>query len=74
MEKLYLIVNDRKELIEDTIIEKYNLKKGFLSPFTRAPIVDEYNDYSKEVKEKIKEKADLSNSDDGIDEMVSIAT
>ena len=69
MEDLYLLVNNGKELIEEEIIEKYELTKGTLSPFTKCPIVNEYGEYYKEEKELQDEKTDLSNPDDAIAEM-----
>ncbi len=69
MENLYILINNNYDLIDEKIVEKYELTKGTLSPYTRSPIVNEQGEYYKENKENEEEKPDLSNPDDGVDEM-----
>lgn len=48
MEDLYLKLNNHATPIDDSIVEKYALEKGSLSPFTRTPIVNRYGDATHE--------------------------
>lgn len=67
MEELYIETKDGKQKIDNNIVEKYDLKKGTLSPFTREPLVDKFGDFTRE--ELPKEVVSLNQGDDEIDEM-----
>lgn len=67
MEKLFVETKDGKLKIDDSIVEKYDLKKGTLSPFTQNHIVDKNGDFNRE--EPSEEKFSLNQGDDEIDEM-----
>jgi len=47
MEEVYIETPNGKYPIEKNIIEKYNLTKGMLSPFSRYRLVDKTGDFSK---------------------------
>ena len=68
MDNLYILIKGNYNLIDNELVKKYDLSKGTLSPFTRSPIVNEYGEYYKEKSEN-EEIPDLSNPDDGVDEM-----
>lgn len=53
--------------LEDSIVEKYDLKKGTMSPFTQNRIVGKNGDFKRE--EPPKEKPILNHGDDEIEEM-----
>lgn len=72
MEKLYLETNSEYVPIDQAFIEKYNLEKGTLSPFTNSRIVGHNGDFHREPhKEDIesKEVREKGFPDDGIDQM-----
>ncbi len=45
MEKLYIEIDNQRIPISEDIIEKYNLKKGMYTPYTKSRIVDENGDF-----------------------------
>lgn len=50
MDDLYVKTNDGNIQISKEIIDKYNLKQGTLSPFTRFRVVDKDGFYDNEYK------------------------
>lgn len=67
MAKLFLEYHNEKYPIPDSMVKKYQLDQGMISPFTRGRIVNEYGEFYK--IEPPKEVADLSLEEDGVDEM-----
>ncbi len=67
MEKLYIETKNGNIPIDKDIIEKYDLKKGTLSPFTNNHILGEDGDFVRE--DPPKEKASLNQGDDEIEDM-----
>lgn len=58
MDELFVKTISGLSPIERQIVDKYSLRKGFLSPFMRFPIVDSNNDATPKVS-----KPELSESD-----------
>lgn len=68
MEHLYLETAKGIVQIDDSIVEKYNLEKGTLSPFTHNCIVDYNGEFIR--KEPPKEnRPSLMQGDDDVDTM-----
>jgi hypothetical protein len=67
MEELFIETKEGRLKIDNTIVEKYDLKKGTLSPFSRKPLVDRYGDFTRE--EPFREEVSLNQGDDEIEEM-----
>lgn len=67
MEELYIKTKEGMQKIDNSIVEKYDLKKGTLSPFSRSTLVNENGDAKRE--EQPKEVVSLNQGDDEIDEM-----
>lgn len=67
MEELYIETKNGNLRIDDAFIQKYNLKKGTLSPFTRSRIVGKNGDFHRE--DLSEEKESISQVDDEIKEM-----
>ena len=66
MEKLYLETESEIIQIDQEIIDKYNLKQGTISPFTRYRIVDKNGKFlSKIYNEKDKTDTDISEMPEG---------
>lgn len=66
MKELYLKTDDDLVLIDPKLIEKYNLKEGDLSPYTRQRVVDKNGNYPKYDKDdKDKTDTDVSQMPEG---------
>lgn len=57
MKELYLQTDNELVLIDPKLIEKYNLKEGSLSPFSRQRVVDK-NGYYPKINKDDKDKTD----------------
>ncbi|WFR59366.1 hypothetical protein QA584_09830 [Anaerocolumna sp. AGMB13025] len=67
MEELYLETKEGKVKIDDRIAQKYDLKKGTVSPFTQNHIVDKAGEFKRE--EPPKKRDSINQGDDEIEEM-----
>lgn len=67
MEELFVETREGNVKIDDGIVEKYDLKKGTLSPFTQSHIVDKHGDFKRE--DPPREEVSLNQGDDEIEEM-----
>ncbi len=67
MEELFVKTKDGNVKIDDSIVKKYDLKKGTLSPFTQSHIVDKNGDFTRE--DPPGELVSLNQGDDEIEEM-----
>jgi hypothetical protein len=67
MKEIYLETKEGRIKIDDRIAQKYDLKKGTVSPFTQNHIVDKSGDFN---REDPPEKIDsINQGDDDIKEM-----
>lgn len=62
MEKLFLELNDDRVPLSEDMVQKYDLKKGMYSPFTRNRIVNEKGDFivEKHKKDETFEKQEVN--------------
>ncbi|MGB8455812.1 MAG: hypothetical protein WCD89_26290 [Anaerocolumna sp.] len=67
MEELFLETKDGNVKIEDSIVNKYDLKKGTVAPFTQNHIVNKEGEFKRE--DPPEEKFSLNQGDDEIEEM-----
>lgn len=67
MEKLYVETKAGNFPIDENIIDKYDLEKGTLSPFTSNRIIDASGDFTKRIPPQ--EPVSLRESEGEIDEM-----
>jgi len=67
MEELFIKTKEGMQKIDNSIVEKYDLKKGTLSPFSRSTLVNEKGDAKRE--EPPREVVSLNQGDDEIEEM-----
>lgn len=67
MEELFIETKNGNVKIEDEIIQKYNLKKGYFTPFTHERIVGKNGDFRRE--DIPLDKGSLNQVDDEIEEM-----
>ncbi len=67
MEELYVETKNGNIPIDQNIVEKYDIKKGTLSPFTSSRILGEKGDFVRE--DPPEERVSLNQGDDEIEEM-----
>lgn len=67
MKDLFVETKEGKMKIDGNIVEKYDLKKGSVSPFTQNPIVDQNGDFKRD--DPPEKWVSLNEREDEIDEM-----
>jgi hypothetical protein len=79
MERLYIEKDNHRVPISEDIIEKYNLKKGMYTQYTKSRIVDEKGDFTmpeKQEKDKPEINEDqviLNNADLTVSEIIDFS-
>lgn len=79
MEKLYVEIDNQRIPISEEIVNKYKLKKGMYTPYTKSRIVDENGDFpmpeteDKEKPELNEDEVILDNTDLTVSEIIDFS-